>query len=110
MSSTEDEDKRAKTGTDKIQSLMGSGTGKGEEATGGIALEVSMVLFLEAEAVMLRGYAKRNAEATHCPKGHPYTEENVRIGDKGERRCRICRNTESREWMRGYRERMRPTI
>lgn len=27
---------------------------------------------------------------THCPKGHPYEGDNIYIGSKGERRCRIC--------------------
>ena len=28
---------------------------------------------------------------THCPKGHPYDEENTLIGKDGKRRCRACR-------------------
>jgi hypothetical protein len=29
--------------------------------------------------------------ATHCPKGHAYTEDNVYIFAGGKRRCRVCR-------------------
>lgn len=29
-------------------------------------------------------------QRTHCPKGHGYSGENVRIGAKGERVCRAC--------------------
>lgn len=31
-----------------------------------------------------------NARKTHCPKGHPYDEENTRIGNNGGRYCRAC--------------------
>lgn len=27
---------------------------------------------------------------THCPQDHAYSEDNVRIGGKGERQCRAC--------------------
>lgn len=33
---------------------------------------------------------------THCPRGHPYDAENTRIGSKGERLCRTCRNDKLR--------------
>lgn len=35
-----------------------------------------------------------HANATHCPKGHPYNEANTRITPRGHRRCRACH----REW------------
>lgn len=40
---------------------------------------------------VLRGYSPhaRSARVTHCPKGHPYTDENTYL-DQGRRRCRIC--------------------
>lgn len=47
---------------------------------------------------MLRGetIVARCAKATHCPKGHPYDDENTRICPRGHRRCRAChRNGES---------------
>jgi hypothetical protein len=34
--------------------------------------------------------ARRNSEKTHCPQGHPYSGENLRIGSNGGRTCRIC--------------------
>jgi len=41
---------------------------------------------------MLRGqsFVSLNASKTHCPRGHPYSGENLYIGPKGDRRCRIC--------------------
>lgn len=27
---------------------------------------------------------------THCPQGHPYSEENTYVAPKGDRRCRAC--------------------
>jgi hypothetical protein len=32
----------------------------------------------------------QNALKTHCPKGHPYSGENLIIKAAGGRRCRIC--------------------
>lgn len=38
------------------------------------------------------GYEKK----THCPKGHPYDDENTaRYGGNNRRRCRICERTRS---------------
>jgi hypothetical protein len=31
-----------------------------------------------------------NANKTHCPKGHPYNEQNTRIATNGSRQCRVC--------------------
>ena len=36
----------------------------------------------------LRGH--RNARKTHCPKGHPYDEENTYLAPDGARQCRTC--------------------
>jgi hypothetical protein len=35
-------------------------------------------------------------EKTHCPKGHPYSEENTLINKDGHRRCRTCNNARQR--------------
>lgn len=35
--------------------------------------------------------AARNAAKTHCPKGHPYAGENLRV-QNGRRICRTCQN------------------
>ena len=32
-----------------------------------------------------------NARKTHCPQGHPYSGENLKIRPAGERQCRICK-------------------
>jgi len=39
-----------------------------------------------------RGDAGVNSRAkTHCPTGHPYRGENLRVGPNGHRYCRRCR-------------------
>lgn len=35
------------------------------------------------------GVAAKHAKVTHCPSGHPYSEENVRMY-RGSRYCRAC--------------------
>ena len=46
---------------------------------------------------ILRGIGKsaENARKTHCPKGHPYSGENLRVRKtkRGRRACRTCENT-----------------
>lgn len=32
------------------------------------------------------------SKKTHCPKGHPYDEENTKITRMGHRGCRICKD------------------
>ncbi len=51
---------------------------------------------------MLRGtnVASRNAAATHCPKGHPYTPENTGPTSGGGRRCRTCHREAERRRIR----------
>lgn len=39
---------------------------------------------------------RRNAAKTHCPAGHPYEGNNLRVSAGGARSCRAC----AREWMR----------
>ena len=36
--------------------------------------------------------------ATHCPRGHPYDEENTFLDRRGKRYCRMCQ----RRWARDY--------
>lgn len=50
---------------------------------------------------LMRGEAIERMRAmkraiTHCPQGHPYSQENTYIGTKGERHCREC----NRVWNR----------
>lgn len=40
-------------------------------------------------------YLKRR---THCPKGHPYNEENTYRTKRGGRACRECRNIAVKDW------------
>ena len=37
------------------------------------------------------GFNAKNVAKTHCPKGHPYNEENTYTKPNGSRDCRICR-------------------
>lgn len=36
-------------------------------------------------------YGSYNRNKTHCPQGHPYNEDNIRIGTKGKYKTRHCR-------------------
>lgn len=46
---------------------------------------------------ILRGAAPsaRNARATHCPKGHPYSGRNLIVRPSGSRGCRVCHDAGS---------------
>lgn len=51
---------------------------------------------------VLRGIApglasERQASKTHCPAGHPYAGENLRINRRGNRTCKACTKARSRE-------------
>lgn len=37
-----------------------------------------------------------NLMTSHCPRGHPYSGENLRVNSRGARECRTCRNEEMR--------------
>lgn len=37
-----------------------------------------------------RAYVCTNSKKTHCPQGHPYAGDNLRIMANGNRRCREC--------------------
>lgn len=41
---------------------------------------------------------------THCPRGHPYSGKNLKIGAKGERRCRTCENASVSRWRKRRQE------
>ena len=36
------------------------------------------------------GFARQNAEKTHCPKGHPLSGDNLYVSPTGARYCRTC--------------------
>lgn len=40
---------------------------------------------------------------THCPQGHPYSEENTLVY-KGMRSCRICKREQVRRWRASQKE------
>jgi hypothetical protein len=50
------------------------------------------------------GWAGQHARTTHCPKGHPYDEENTQIR-QGRRYCRVCARITSTEASRRISER-----
>lgn len=35
---------------------------------------------------------------THCPKGHPYSGENLYVTKTGSRHCRECTRERTRQW------------
>lgn len=39
-----------------------------------------------------------NAKKTHCPRGHPYDEENTYIQKSGSRHCKECTRASVRRW------------
>lgn len=39
-----------------------------------------------------------DAKKTHCPQGHPYAGENLRIRNNGNRQCRTCIRVRDREY------------
>lgn len=47
-----------------------------------------------------RGPAARNAAKTHCKRGHPLSGDNVRVNDKGHRKCVECNRVAAREYAR----------
>ena len=56
----------------------------------------------------IRRGPNRNREKTHCPAGHPYSDENTYINKRGDgsafRACRICRKEQKRESQRRLRQ------
>lgn len=48
---------------------------------------------VESKENILRGigWGAQNARKTHCPKGHPYEGENLRIRPSGRRECLTCK-------------------
>ena len=47
-----------------------------------------------------------NARKTHCPQGHPYSEENTQVGPTGWRYCRICARANDRQYKARKRARL----
>lgn len=45
------------------------------------------------------GLTAQNARKTHCPKGHPYSSDNLYVNPQnGSRHCRTCVNAMTRRW------------
>jgi hypothetical protein len=53
-----------------------------------------------AENVARGDSGKHNADKTHCPRGHEYTEANTYRPKRGGRECRTCMRDRSRATMR----------
>ena len=52
---------------------------------------------LNTQDMMAKGrHVEPNSSKTHCPKGHEYSEINTYVYPSGARRCRACRNEQSR--------------
>ena len=50
----------------------------------------------------------RNAAKTHCPQGHPFSQENTLIVNRGaSRKCRTCHRRQQRETVARRREELR---
>ncbi len=61
---------------------------------------------------LMRGdtHAAINASKTHCPYGHQYSGDNLRIAYNGQRFCRACRKKYMREYMRAWYAKRRATL
>lgn len=57
---------------------------------------------------MARKARTASGNATHCPRGHAYAEDNVYLDVRGARRCRECALAKSREYRQKLREGHRP--
>ena len=44
---------------------------------------------------------------THCPAGHPYSGDNLILGNRGGRECRACLRASRAEYNREYKRRRR---
>lgn len=55
---------------------------------------------------LLRGESPSalHSRKTHCPKGHPYDEENTYVEPSGRRRCRICERAKTQRRLKARRE------
>lgn len=48
--------------------------------------------------------ARRDAGATHCPRGHEFTPENTKSSAQGTRSCRQCSRDYHREYQRNWKK------
>ena len=60
----------------------------------------------QAENVRRGDSGKMWAAKTHCPRGHPYSGENLYITITGGRACRICGRAHRREYKARVKEKM----
>lgn len=44
------------------------------------------------------GLTAQEARRTHCPRGHPYSGDNLHMRPNGSRRCRACHRLEQRRY------------
>lgn len=47
---------------------------------------------------LLRGRTGKNLLKTHCPRGHPYNNENTYLYKEKWRRCRACMKVATKNW------------
>lgn len=50
-----------------------------------------------APAENVRRGRKVERERTHCPQGHPYSGDNLKIDARGHRKCRTCNRERNRQ-------------
>jgi hypothetical protein len=54
----------------------------------------------EAERALSTPTIHNNAQATHCPQGHPYSPENTYRDERGWRKCATCVKARVVRWQR----------
>lgn len=64
----------------------------------------------QAENVRRGGSGQHWAAKTHCPQGHAYTGENLKINTRGRRECRECRRVSARLSQRDRRAAMKVSL
>ena len=59
------------------------------------------------QADKMRNGHNTNANKTHCPQGHEYTEENIYRRDNGYRQCRACNKIYRKRYRKAHADRVR---
>lgn len=87
------------------------------------AIQIAMTLFIlmsskrqrEIKEMIMKWKTSKlagtyNKISGHCPKGHPYSEENSYIGPDSYPQCRICRRYNSKEGSRKRRTKIKNAL
>ena len=66
---------------------------------------IHLELVTQKENIMRgKGVGVLNSLKTQCPKGHPYTKENLIMYKDGSKKCRICHNERQKQYQRKLKE------